>query len=51
MNTLEATYRLRYSASDGKRNRSGTLVQGIRYTLTDGRWLVSGIKTIERVTE
>ena len=50
-NTLEATYRLRYSANDGKRNRSGTLVQGIRYTLTDGQWLVSGIQTLERVTE
>jgi S1-C subfamily serine protease len=48
VNTLEATYRLRFSASDGKRDRSGTLVQGIRYTLINGRWLVSGIQTIER---
>ncbi len=49
--TLEATYRLRYSASDGKKTRTGTLIQGIRYTLTNGRWLVSGIQTIERVVE
>jgi S1-C subfamily serine protease len=48
---LEATYRLQYTASDGKRNRSGTIVQEIRYTLTHGRWLVSGIKTLKRLTE
>lgn len=51
LNTLEATYRLRYSAASGKKTRSGTLIQGIRYTLTDKRWLVSGIQTIERVAE
>lgn len=51
LNTLEATYRLRYSASNGKTTRSGTLIQGIRYTLTGKRWLVSGIQTIERVVE
>ena len=51
MDTLEATYRLRYSASDGKKTRTGTLIQGIRYTLTNGRWLVSGIQTIERVVK
>jgi hypothetical protein len=49
--TLAATYRLRYSASDGKKTRTGTLIQGIRYTLKNGRWLVSGIQTIERVAE
>lgn len=46
--TLEATFRLRYTASDGKRHRAGALVQAIRYTRTNGRWLVSGIQTIER---
>lgn len=51
LNTLEATYRLRYSAASGKKTRSGTLIQGVRYTLTDKRWLVSGIQTIERVAE
>ncbi len=51
LNTLEATYRLRYSATNGRKTRSGTLIQGIRYTLTGKRWLVSGIQTIERVTE
>ena len=51
INTLEATYRLRYFASNGKTTRSGTLRQGIRYTLTGGRWLVSGIQTIERIPE
>ena len=49
VNTLEATYRLRFTASDGRRNRSGTLVQGIRYTRISGHWLVSGIQTIERI--
>ena len=51
INTLEATYRLRYSASNGKKSRSGTVRQGIRYTLAAGRWQVSGIQTIERVPE
>ncbi len=49
--TLEATYRLRYSASNGKRTRKGTLIQGIRYVLTDGKWLVAGIQTLERVSD
>lgn len=51
MHTLEATFRLRYTASDGKHNRFGVLVQGVRYTLTNGRWLISGIQTIGRVKE
>jgi S1-C subfamily serine protease len=51
IDTLEATYRLRYSASNGKTSRSGTLRQGIRYTRSEGRWYVSGIQTIERVPE
>ncbi len=51
LNTLEATYRLRYSAINGKTTRSGTLVKGIRFTLAAGRWQVSGIQTIESVTE
>lgn len=51
LNTLEATYRLRYSATNGKTTRAGTLIQRIRYILTGNRWLVSGIQTIERVVE
>jgi S1-C subfamily serine protease len=49
--TLEATYRLKFTASDGKRNQSGTVIQGIRYTRIKDRWLVSGIETLERVGE
>ena len=51
INTLEATFRIRFTASDGRRNRSGILIQGIRYTKAKDRWLVSGIQTIERVNE
>lgn len=48
---LDATYRLQYTASDGKRTRSGSLIQSIHYTLSGGRWQVSGIQTIEKIAE
>lgn len=48
---LDVTYRLRFSATDGRQTSSGNLVQGVRFTLTAGRWLVSGVQTIERVAE
>ena len=51
MNILEATYRLRYSASNGKQNRSGALIQEIRFTLADQKWLVSGIRTVRQVAD
>ena len=51
MNILEATYRLRYSASNGKQNRSGALIQEIRFTLADQTWLVSGIRTVRQVVD
>lgn len=50
-NNLEASFRVKFRASNGKETRTGTLVQGIRFTITDGRWLVSGVKTIERMKE
>lgn len=49
--TLEASFRLRYTATDGRRNRAGTLVQSIRYTRLNGVWLVSGIRTTQRLKE
>jgi hypothetical protein len=49
--TLEATYRLQYSASNGQKVRSGSLRQEIRYTNISRRWLVTGIRTVERLSE
>jgi S1-C subfamily serine protease len=50
-NTLEAIFRLQFRASDGRRTRDGILRQSIHYDRVGGRWLVSGIQTIERVSK
>lgn len=49
LNTLQAVFRLSYTANDGKQIRRGTLVQKIRFSKIGGRWLDSGIQTVERV--
>jgi S1-C subfamily serine protease len=51
IDTLEATYRLSYTASDGKTNRSGKLIQWIHWTHQGGRWVVSGVQTTKRLSK
>jgi S1-C subfamily serine protease len=47
LDILEAVYRFRYSASNGKTTRRGVLNQGIQFKRINGRWLVTSVQTIK----
>lgn len=46
---LHAVFQLQFSATDGKKTRTGILKQSVRFTSVTGGWLISGIQTLERV--
>ena len=48
---VEAVFKLRYSASDGAKTRTGVVNQKITFRRFDDNWLVTSIETIEKFKE